>query len=51
MTYQRLYDGCYTSEAQALANPLRYLNGFQTEAEVHDIELVHDADIKAMGGE
>lgn len=28
---QKLYDGCYTSTGQKLANYLRHLNGFQTE--------------------
>ena len=51
MTYQMLYAGCYTSDAKEMANELRYLHGFQTTAEVGDIELVNDADVKAMGGD
>ncbi len=51
MTYQSLYAGCYTSEAKTLADGLRYLHGFETEAEESDIELVNDTDLKAMGAE
>src|SRR5271156_3300288 len=49
MTYKKLFDGCYTSEAQKIADELMYLNGFQTEAEQGDVELVEEADLKAMG--
>jgi len=51
MTYKKLFDGCYTSEAQKIADELMYLNGFQTEAEQGDVELVEEADLKAMGGD
>lgn len=51
MTYKKLHDGCYTSEAQKLANELMYLHGFQTVAEQGDIEEVEAVDIKAMGGD
>jgi len=49
MTYQSLYASCHTSEGQTLANELRYLHGFETEAEESDVDLVHDTDLKAMG--
>jgi len=50
MTYQTLYDGCQTSDGRKLADRLRYLHGFQTEAEESDIEDVHVVETEAMGG-
>jgi hypothetical protein len=50
MTYQKLYESCQTSDARELADSLRYLNGFETEAEESDIEAVHAVEFEAMGG-
>jgi hypothetical protein len=50
MTYQKLYESVNTSSAKWLADRMRYLYGFETEAEADDIEAIHAAEHEAMGG-
>ena len=49
MTYRELYGTCYTSPAREIANDLRYLHGFQSEADEDDVEFIHETDLTAMG--
>jgi hypothetical protein len=50
MTYQKLYESVNTASAKWLADRMRHLYGFETEADQDDIEAIHTAENDAMGG-